>query len=153
MELVIDQSSTQASAADLASVRSYLLYVAESSDSIDARLTSERISRLKTTRPDLSGLLEDCEKSIRAIGCNTRSADIHDALDKLAKVEAALFDIPLPADEAASFVDASFVNIVNKFDRSTETVDIDQETLVIFRGEATELLQNIDAALKKLEAD
>ena len=82
------------------------------------------------------------------------------ALDILAEIETLILDIPLqnedPLFSVSGFVDESFAKLTNGLEKpDVEPVpeaafEIDEETLEIFQGEASELLENISINLRTL---
>lgn len=83
---------------------------------------------------------------------------VNQALDEVARVEAALLEIPLGSgeflDDVSGFVDASFDSLdARSISKPADgDFDIDEETLEIFRAEADELLAGISHNLKTLDA-
>lgn len=83
---------------------------------------------------------------------------VNQTLDEVARVEAALLEIPLGSgefiDDVSSFVDASFDSLDARSTSKTDDgdFDIDEETLEIFRAEADDLLAGISHNLRSLEA-
>ncbi len=150
---------------DLASVRSSLLILAQTGDLSELSIPLRNLDRLNTGAagiglPGITALVDDCEASLNQLALKKECPikDVYDALDIVASIEAALFDIPLEVDpflsDVANFVDTSFDELAPAagvdLDHGPEEFEIDEETLDVFRSEADELLANIADDLRVL---
>lgn len=153
----------------LASARSSLLIIAQTGDSSGLEAALCNFARLKTGAssnglPKIATLLAECETALEGIAerDNLSPSSVYAALDIVARIEAAVFDVPLRSDDflsdIAGFVDASFDGLVPttktppRSDRTDEEFEIDEETFDIFRSEAEELLENISNDLRTLSS-
>jgi two-component system chemotaxis sensor kinase CheA len=163
------QSFTRAAEAGLASVRGGLLVTAQSGDASNIATAQHEMRRLKDAAAG-NGLLHIEELAAEGEAALTRvgerkvvpPAAVYAVLDTVARIEAAIFNIPLGLDDflddIPAFVEASFNGIVpqQEFENGTggeaaaEKFEIDEETLDIFRSEAEELLTNISNDLQVL---
>lgn len=170
---VKDQSIISAfverSASRLAGVRNGILIFGQdraSSGDIDLSLRSLHLLRrdaLENERADIVELANRCEKSLNVmLVSNPSPSDFGAALDIVARIEERLLQIPLDSDgfleNVSDFVDRSFELL--KVDEFRETsnpaflnFDIDEETLEIFRSEASELTNNIANNILALQRD
>lgn len=149
----------------LAITRAGLLILNQSGGSPDdLTVNSLGLDSLRIEADEL-GLLEvderlaECSHSLTAITHADKASfltSVHRALDHIARVEAALLDVPLGSDkfldDVSGFVDASFENLNSREVALVEDFEIDDETLEIFRVEAEELLAGISHNLTSLAA-
>jgi len=151
---------------DLASVRSSLLIVAQACDASDLTVPRRTLAWLKTEAsanemPAIVDLCMECEASLD----NLASADklspaaVHATLDIVARIEAAVWAVPMNSDDFLSdvsgFVDATFDEFLPArppAEPIDEEFEIDEETLDIFRSEADDLLANIAENLRVLSS-
>ncbi len=152
---------------DMATVRSSLLLVAQTGDPRELGNALRGLDRLKAQAfanqmPSIAELCLDCENSIAVYGggATVSPGAAYSTLDLVARIEAAVWDVPMQSDDflsdIAGFVDSSFEKLVVEkpeveIDLATE-FEIDEETLEIFRSEADELLANISSNLHLLAA-
>ncbi len=143
---------------DLASVRSSLLIVAQTGDASDLAVPRRNLTRLRGQAlahemPLIEGLCSECEDLIGQFSASDKVSPgaAYAALDIVARIEAAVWDVPLQSEDfladIAGFIDASFNDLMpakgTAVSEATEEFEIDEETLDIFREEADELLANI----------
>jgi len=147
---------------ELAAIRSHLLLAEHGGDRSGMAAMHRRLARLISA----AEANEQFEFAALATRCITEmerparpTATGRSVLDTVARMEAELWALPTIAGEfdfdVASFVDASFDNILVKIHEASpivhvEEFDIDEETLEIFRAEADELLRNIGGGLRAL---
>lgn len=160
MDRVKTQKFIRSAEADLASIRRSLLIIAQTSDTADLATTRRNLGRLEAGAMEngLARIVEltaECETAMAGLAESGEcpSGAVYGVLDIVARVEAALFEIPLNSDEFLSdvsgFVDASFDELMPSIPEPDEPLwpdeefEIDEETLDIFRTEADELLANI----------
>ena len=161
------QSYLKSASVTLASVRSVLLIAAQTGDPSNLASALRSIARMGFEAEILgldetTQLCKQCEADLKLLSSldhcpPNRSFEV---LDIVAKIEAAVWNIPMQAQEflpdVSRFVDASFNELAPPTPRLIETVDdveefeIDEETMEIFRSEATDLLANIARALESL---
>ncbi len=167
MELENLHSFLEKAGERVARTRAGLLIVGQAGGSSDDLaicsfdLDSLRTEALELELVEVAGRLTVCieklENTFTAEGPGT-STRVNQALDEVARVEAALLEIPLGygefIDDVSGFVDESFNSLdARSSPKSTEGgFDIDEETLEIFRAEADDLLAGISHNLKSLEA-
>ncbi|HQX54922.1 MAG TPA: response regulator [Pyrinomonadaceae bacterium] len=109
------------------------------------------------------GLIDECETSIRAaIGPSPPASLIGRSLDIIAKIEEFLLTIPLSSDDflpdVSDFIDDSFRSLwgespKQEVEPGVEEFEVDEETLEIFRSEATELLSSISHSVESLRSN
>ena len=159
--------------ADLAGIRSgILIFLQDQNSRGDLDAPVRDLNALKRGAraiglTDIEALFTDCERVLTDILENPNAASERDtrrALDILAQIEASLVKIPLRDDElfpdVSDFVDESFANLTNgnrnepiqPESESQAGFEIDEETLEIFRSEASGLLETISANLEALTA-
>ncbi len=162
------KSFTQTAEVDLTSVRSSLLIAAQMGNACDLSVPRQSLTRLKSDS-EAAGYATVVALSITAlekvenlgVSVEFSPANVYSILDIVAEIEAAVWDIPTPADDPEydidSFVDAIFDDLMLVNDGQSapqiaveEKFEIDDETLDIFRSEADELLSNIAADLNDL---
>jgi chemotaxis protein histidine kinase CheA len=164
------QSFVRTAEADLASVRSSLLIIAQTGDASDLGVLHAGLSHVKTeaqriSQPGIAGLASDCEAVLSVLGQDesARSQATYRALDLVAAIEAELLNIPIRSgdflEDVSGFVDSSFAELVPRKNEPVvpepdddEQFEIDDETLEIFRSEADELLANIGNAIGQLRS-
>jgi len=160
------QSFVRAAATSLSLIRSSLLIVAQTGDASDLAISRRDLARLKTAASEsgalaVAALIADCDFALEQLAASARVSPsaAYAALDIIARIEAAVWEIPVHSDDfisdVAGFVDASFDGFVPnaELDPYIEPeFEIDEETLDIFRTEAEELLANIMADLDALSA-
>ena len=144
----------------LALVRNSLLMIAQKGEAHDLGATRQALSLLKRSadpaaQPQFVKRVIECEAALDALAENDRAAlaSVYEILDRVARIEAALLDVPLHSedfvDDLTDLVDDSFENLIRNVghpsDQKDETFEfeIDDETLEIFRAEAEELLGGI----------
>ena len=154
------QSFIEKAESDLASIRSSLLIVAQTSDASGLTIPRRNLARLEAEASingldEIGDLLHTAIDTLDGIaGSPTPNrADVYVALDIVANIEAAFWKIPLGPDQflgnISDFVDASFGEIMPHAEEAKgeswedEGFEIDEETLDVFRSEADELLTNI----------
>ena len=125
-------------------------------------LDSLRVEALDLGLVEIGDRLGFCIEKLENIFAGERPdapRRISQALDEVARVEAALLEIPLSngefLDDVSGFVDASFDHLDTRPavpESRDEDFEIDEETLEIFRAEADDLLAGISHHLKTLEA-
>ena len=163
MDREISQFSIKRAERDLTSVRSALLIVAQTGDVDDLSIPRRDLARLESYARDYGhGDLVEAASSARNALDNITTANAIDgaisALDLVALIEATVWGLGKHEliDDVSGFVDASFDEITpntqSENEPQSETFEIDEETLEIFRGEADELLANIFNELEKLAA-
>lgn len=152
----------------LAAVRNSLLVYDQdrSAADLDASVRSLQIlagDASAAGRSDLIDLISGCSAAVKSLISDAASnIAVARALDALARFEEALLRIPLGSDDfldgVTEMVDNSFEFL--RIDEKPRAVadepidfDIDEETLDIFRSEASELLSNIGANVTKLQAN
>ena len=152
----------------LAAVRNSLLVYDQdrSAADLDASVRSLQIlagDASAAGRSDLIDLIDCCSAAVKSLISDAASnVAVARALDALARFEEALLRIPLGSDDfldgVTEMVDNSFEFL--RIDEKPRAVadepidfDIDEETLDIFRSEASELLSNIGANVTKLQAN
>src|SRR4051812_45777474 len=101
-----DHHFTQASAADLSSIRTNLLTITHEDGQPDLQLVMGALSRVRSAHPELGGVIDELELAVSGIAPGDRTG-VHAALDRLSRVEAGLFEIRVQPDEAAQFVDTT----------------------------------------------
>ena len=156
------QSFIRSAESDLASVRSSLLIAGQTGDGADIRLPRRNLARLKQDaidieQIDIAQLIAESENSLDQLadGKGLSSEAAYRALDLVAKIEAAVWEIPMKAEDflldVSGFVDSSFDDLMTvafeAAEHELEEFEIDEETLDIFRSEADELLVNITDSL------
>ena len=125
-------------------------------------LDSLRVEALDLGLVEIGDRLGFCIEKLENIFAGERPdapRRISQALDEVARVEAALLEIPLSngefLDDVSGFVDASFDHLDTRPavpESRDEDFEIDEETLEIFRAEADDLLAGISHHLRTLEA-
>ncbi|MBX7054450.1 MAG: response regulator [Pyrinomonadaceae bacterium] len=110
----------------------------------------------------VAGLIDECEASIRlAIGPEPPPSLIGQSLDIVARIEESLLTISLDSEEflpdVSDFIDDSFRSLWGEepdpeTDAWTEESEVDEETLDIFRSEASELLRSIANSIDALRS-
>ncbi len=113
---------------------------------------------------DIAASSEECERVLKEILDPKSTAPEQNArwaLDLIAGIEASLLNAPLKGDDPlfsiSSFLDESFERLTlgeqfHEEPQSEAGFEIDEETLEIFRTEASELLESISENLKTLTA-
>lgn len=157
------QTFIHSAAAELASVRSSLLIIAQTGDAADLTTARRNLARLNReaislSLPAVAELCAECDSSLSMLSgsAQCKPSDVYPILDLVARIEAAVFKIPISSDESAEdisqFVDATFEGITEHKNSTTEIeeFEIDEETLEVFREEADELLANIGKNLETL---
>lgn len=151
----------------LSSVRSSLLILAQTCDSSDISDPRGVLARIASGALDIgqdriAELASDCDLALDALAAKDifTPAEVYTTLDIVAKIEAALFEIPFDSNDLltdiSELVDASFDELLphdepgTADDRQHEEFEIDEETLDIFRTEADDLLANIGNSLRVL---
>lgn len=132
----------------------------------DNGLNSIKMRAISVGLTGIAALASECDDVLNAFPtgdiCAAEKAS-HRALDILAKIEAELLSFPLAEDpdfSVSGFLDESFDRLVNTgADPLSEDVmateegfEIDEETMDIFRSEASDLLETISSNLKLLSA-
>lgn len=114
----------------------------------------------------IANLIDECEASIRlAIGPEPPPSLIGQSLDIVARIEEALLTISLRSEEflpdVSDFIDDSFRSLWGEefesepepeADTWAEEFEVDEETLEIFRSEASELLRSIANSIDALRS-
>ncbi len=153
----------------LAGVRNGILIFDQdrtSDGDIDVSLRSLQLLRRdanENERVDIVALADQCETLLQSMLTSAPSpADIGHSLDLVARMEELLLNIPLGSDDflddVSGFVERSF-SFLNVEDESSTLIDdtvefeLDEETLEIFRSEASELLANIAENVRLLNAN
>jgi len=169
------QSFLENAGQHVASIRSSLLIVTqngERTDELAVAASSLRQLRNESEQHGLSEVIDritECEIEIDSLMApnRTKAADYR-VLDKVARVEEALLESPLLSGDLipdlSEFLDSSFESFApgeRAYDEPEpvqaaawlqQEFEVDEETLDIFRGEATELLGRIDADLTRLKS-
>ncbi len=120
-----------------------------------------RKDAVENSANEIVSLADQCEGALRSLLENGHTpADVGRALDMVAKIEERLLSIPLGADDflpdISGFVDQSFdVLKTPEPSKPTATIhetdfDLDDETMEIFRSEASELIENIKQSVYSL---
>ena len=162
------QSFVQAAEANLLSLRSGLLILAQTGESSDLPairrdLATLRRSAEENLQTSVSKRIADCESTImepNGSGSISRTA-VYSALDMVAGIEAELFNVPRESDDFVfdvdEFLDSSFDDLFLRpevreeaEEQPEERFEVDDETLEIFRSEAEELLDGITNSLAAL---
>ena len=163
------QSFITTAEAGLVSVRGSLLIVAQTGANSNLLAARRDLARLKhdaeeNGRTALASQIAECESAIDLLASTESPSPngAYAALDLVAGIEAALWQIPQHPDDFLSdimgFVDASFDEIMPHDGESAdsnpknEEFEIDEETLEIFRSEADDLLANIANDLQILSS-
>ena len=143
---------------DLASVRSSLLIVAQTGDARELSVPRRNLTRLRNEArahemPAIELICAECDEAIGQFSTAGKVSPgaAYAVLDIVARIEAAIWEIPLDAgdffSDIAGFVDASFddlmVDRLEQVEDQEPEFEIDEETLEIFRSEADDLLSNI----------
>ncbi len=155
----------------LAGIRKGILIFDQDRDShgdIDISIRNLQLLRrdaAENERLDIVELADRCEASLSSLLASVPSpSDIGRSLDLVARIEESIFKIPLGADDflndISGFVDRSFESFTNEnstdamvsAEPDEEDFELDEETLEIFRSEATELLHNIAENVRRLNA-
>jgi two-component system chemotaxis sensor kinase CheA len=163
----LQQSFLQSAPASLASVRSVLLIAAQTGDPTNLIAAVRTIARLGFEAAvvgleETAELCRQCESKLKLLSsldhCPAHRS--FEVLDMVARIDAALWNFPLESQEllpdVSEFVDASFHELAPAGDGQIDLVDqieefeIDEETMEIFRSEATDLMANIARALESL---
>ncbi|MBS1770232.1 MAG: response regulator [Acidobacteria bacterium] len=153
--------------------RSSLLVVAQTGAetgnlAVAARALRElKVQTTEQSLDDVTSAIVDCENALDALFLSgaASSSDAYSILDLVAKIESVLLEMPLLSgglvDDVSGFLDASFEQIAPRpaaeepDEASTawveEEFEIDEETLDIFRTEATDLLSQIANDLGRLQ--
>ena len=153
--------------------RSSLLVVAQTGAetgnlAVAARALRElKVQTTEQSLDDVTSAIVDCENALDALFLSgaASSSDAYSILDLVAKIESVLLEMPLLSgglvDDVSGFLDASFEQIAPRpsaeepDETSTawveEEFEIDEETLDIFRTEATDLLSQIANDLGRLQ--
>ena len=154
------QSFIRTAETGLSSVRSSLLIVAQTGDATDLLVPRRNLACLKAESTEIGQTqvtqhICACELALDRLAETKGPASLgsFEALDLVAKIEAAVWDIPIESEDffsdVSSFVEASFNDLMPSLNEtgaeswSDGEFDIDEETLDIFRSEADELLANI----------
>ncbi len=156
---------------ELASIRSGILIFLQDNSSASELKTLLNNLRTFTLDAHSAGLMDvadtaaQCGQTLANIINGTSLAEEDDArraLDMIVKIEAAILQVPLQADDPyfsiSGFLDESFERLMHgaedgfvEDESETEAgFEIDEETLEIFRSEASELLESISTNLKSL---
>ncbi len=168
MELEDLQSFLEKAGERVARTRAGLLIFGQAGGSPDDlamcsfELDSLRVEALDLGLVEIGDRLGFCIEKLENIFAGERPdapRRISQALDEVARVEAALLEIPLSngefLDDVSGFVDASFDHLDTRPampESRDEDFEIDEETLEIFRAEADDLLSGISHHLRTLEA-
>ncbi|MBX3280899.1 MAG: response regulator [Acidobacteria bacterium] len=153
--------------------RSSLLVVAQTGSetgnlAVAARALRElKVQTTERSLDDVTSAIVECENALDALFLSgiASSGDAYQILDLVAKIESALLEMPLLSgglvDDIAGFLDASFDQLTPQSQNEEpevssaawveEEFEIDEETLDIFRGEATDLLSQIANDLGRLQ--
>ena len=147
---------------ELKGIRSGILLFLQDPDSdCDLRSPIEQLRSFGEALPQIADLASDCISQLERVSQADRKGSetsLRTVLDKLAIIEAALLDDPTGEDLAmlSAFIDESFDQLTHSgdFDEEPDILEpelegfeIDDETLEIFRAEASELLSTISANL------
>lgn len=162
------QSFVRAAEADVASLRSNLLIIAQTGDASDVAAAEAALANLKkssehNSQRGIAVLAGECRSLLLRLA-NADSDPSHaayQALDLVAAIEASLLQITVGSDEfvddIAGLIDASFAALApptayaaEMSQAADEGFEIDDETLEIFQSEADELLTNITDAISRL---
>jgi len=146
----------------LAGVRGGLLLFSQGRLSSEEVLAAcQRLAQLQVEaegagRADIGALAADAAYSIEQatrVASGVRTQAVNTALDLVSKLEAAVLQMPLGSDEffheADDLVESAFKGMTTE--NGAEDFEIDDETLEIFREEASELLSNIRTSLATLK--
>lgn len=153
----------------LASIRSGLLLTAQTGGTSDIGTIRRSLELLRGSAdraelPTVRQLCCECDEALEQLAVEERVSPgaVYSALDIVARIEAAVWDVPIRSEgfieDVAGFVEASFNELVPKASPQPEPkwesseFEIDDETLEIFRGEADELLSRIAENLGILSA-
>lgn len=150
----------------LASIRSSLLIVAQTGDASDLSSLDQELARLRNDArsaelADIETLAGDAilEMDSLAASPGSATATAFSTLDIIAKIEQAVWQIRSSSeefpDDVAGFIDASFSELVPIEPKDTwicEDLEVDEETLDVFRTEADDLLGQIVHSLEILAA-
>lgn len=148
-------------------IRSSLLILAQTGDVSDLSSARQALVHLREQAENdnqrkIAAAILDCEAALESManGSVSRPVSVYEVLDKIALVEAAMLEASLHSadflDDLTSLVDVSFEDLATRPDvgengyEKPETFAIDEETLEIFRSEAAELVNSIDASLELL---
>ncbi len=149
-------------------IRSSLLILAQTGEVSDLSSARHALSNLREQadndrRPKISAAISECEAALEDLARETHPlpSSVFKVLDKIASIEAAMLDTSLHSsdflDDLTSLVDVSFDGLSPKPVEDTvsneelpERFEIDEETLEIFRNEASDLLSAIDTSLNVL---
>ncbi|MEO6655610.1 MAG: Hpt domain-containing protein, partial [Pyrinomonadaceae bacterium] len=157
------QSFIQTAGKDLALIRSSLLIVAQARDAPDLSVPLRNLARLESVTngngfSEINELVAECAAAlnIHATADKVSPISIYSALDIVARIEAAVWNIPLHSNDfltdVSGFVDSSFSEFLPQVSEAIddEEFEIDEETLDIFRSEAEELLANMATGIRVL---
>lgn len=153
----------------LASVRSGLLLIAQTGVPSDVGTIRASLEQLRqrasfASLPAVEQLCKECDESLEhyAIGEKVSPGAVYASLDIVARIEAAVWDVPIRSEgfieDVSDFVEASFDDLLPKEasqpapEWESSEFEIDEETLEIFRSEADELLSRIAENLGILSA-
>ncbi|MBK8466373.1 MAG: response regulator [Chloracidobacterium sp.] len=158
---------------DLAAIRSGLLIFLQdrrSTNDLDMPADGLRSLKMRAGAAGLDGiaaLSAECEQILTSIPdgeISLAEQSSQRVLDLIAKMEAELLSYPLEDDDLnfsiSGFLDESFDKLMNSSAdeplveplQTDENFEIDEETMDIFRSEASELLENISINLQVLNA-
>jgi two-component system, chemotaxis family, sensor kinase CheA len=153
MDRDTQQTFINNAASALALVRNSLLIIVQKGEAHDLSATRQALSQLKhladpAVHSEFLKRVVECEAALDDVADQDRAAltSVYAILDRVARIEAALLDVPLRSedfiDDLTELVDDSFDNFGRPAVQPEETfeLDIDDETLEIFRTEADELL-------------
>ncbi|KXK00735.1 MAG: chemotaxis protein CheA [Acidobacteria bacterium OLB17] len=155
--------------------RSSLLVVGQTGGEISNLAVAARALRelkAQTAEGGFDGVttaIVECEEALDKLFLTGAAStnDVYQILDLVAKIESTLLEMPLLSgglvDDVAGFLDASFDQIAPQAPKEAEDDDfssawveeefgIDEETLDIFRSEATDLLSQIANDLARLQS-
>src|SRR5690606_29424998 len=167
------QSFLESAERQISLARSSLLVVAQTGGELGNLAVAARALReLKTQTAeqgldDVTATIVECETALDTLFSSgvASSNDAYRILDLVAKIESALLEAPLLSgglvDDVSGFLDASFDQIAPRTSNEVteeassawveEEFEIDEETLDIFRTEATDLLSQIANDLGRLQ--
>lgn len=159
---------------DLAAIRSGLLiFLQDLRSTNDLEIPANGLQSLRTRAiavglDNIAALSSECEQILISIpdgGISFAQREVPRVLDLIAKMEAELLSFPLDDGDhdfcISGFLDDSFDRLTNGSDdeplveapQTEEEFEIDEETLDIFRSEASELLESISLNLQTLNTE
>ena len=160
------QSFGSNAVAELTSVRNSLLIIAQTGSLDEVPVVRHGLERLSSYarqagHPRVETLVSRCRAMVSALGNGgSVPARACKTLDIVAAIEAQLLAVPVGIngflDDVSEFIDSSFASLTpdqlpeDAPATETETFEIDEETIEIFRSESEDLLTNIEDALARL---